>query len=72
MSIKHINIKKMSTFDSQVSKRETIETQIEHTRLSFLDLQSSDQHFSSRGIMIGNHRNNNDNAICIIFIVFKH
>jgi hypothetical protein len=39
----------MSTFDSQVSKREIIETQIEHTRLSFLDRQSSDQNFSSRG-----------------------
>jgi hypothetical protein len=39
----------MSTFDSQVSKREIIETQIEHTGLSFLDRQSSDQHFSSRG-----------------------
>jgi uncharacterized lipoprotein YajG len=47
----------MSTFDSQVSKREIIETQIEHTRLSFLDQQSLDQNFSSRGIMIGNHRN---------------
>ena len=46
----------MSTFDSQVSKREIIEMQIEHTRLSFLDRQSSDQKFSSRGIMIGNHR----------------
>jgi hypothetical protein len=34
-----------------------IETQIEHTRLSFLDRQSSDQNFSSRGIMIGNHQN---------------
>ena len=39
----------MSTFDSQVSKREIIETQIEHTRLSFLYRQSSDQNFSSRG-----------------------
>jgi hypothetical protein len=38
----------MSTFDSQVSKREIIETQTEHTRLSFLDRQSSDQNFSSR------------------------
>jgi hypothetical protein len=37
----------MSTFDSQVSKREII--QIEHTRVSFLDWQSSDQNFSSRG-----------------------
>jgi hypothetical protein len=33
----------MSTFDSQVSKREIIEMQIEHTRLSFLDRQSLDQ-----------------------------
>ena len=47
----------MSTFDSQVSKRETIEMQIEHTRLSFLDRQSSDENFFSRGIMIGNRRN---------------
>jgi hypothetical protein len=38
----------MSTFESQVSKREIIETQIEHTRLSFLDWQSSDQNLSSR------------------------
>ena len=38
----------MSTFDSQVSKREIIETQIEHTRLSFLDRQSSYQIFFSR------------------------
>jgi hypothetical protein len=47
----------MSTFDSQVSKSEIIEMQIEHTHLSFIDRQSSDQNFSSRGIMIGNHRN---------------
>jgi hypothetical protein len=39
----------MSTFDSQVSKREIIEMQIEHTHLSFLDRQSSDKNFSSRG-----------------------
>jgi hypothetical protein len=39
----------MSAFDSQLSKREKIETQIEHTRLAFLDRQSSDQNFSSRG-----------------------
>jgi hypothetical protein len=39
----------MSTFENQVSKREIIETQIEHTRLSFLDRQSSDQNISSRG-----------------------
>ena len=38
----------MSIFESQVSKREIIETQIEHTRLSFLDWQSSDQNLSSR------------------------
>jgi hypothetical protein len=43
----------MSTFDSQVSKRDIIEMQIKHTRLSFLDRQSSDQNFSSRGIIIG-------------------
>ena len=47
----------MSTFDSQVSKREIIEMQIEHTRLSFLDRQSSDQTFFLRGIMIGNRWN---------------
>ena len=41
----------------QVLKREIIEMQIEHTRLSFLDRQSLDQNFSSRGIMIGNHQN---------------
>ena len=40
----------MSTFDSQVSKREIIEMQIEHTLLSFLDWQSSDQNFSLQGI----------------------
>ena len=39
----------MSTFDRQVSKREIIEIQIEHTSLSFLDRQSSDQNFFSRG-----------------------
>ena len=38
----------MSTFYSQVSKREIIEAQIEHTRLSFLDRQSSNQNLSSR------------------------
>jgi hypothetical protein len=30
----------MSTFDSQVSKSEIIEMQIEHTHLSFIDRQS--------------------------------
>jgi hypothetical protein len=39
----------MSIFDSQVSKREIIETQIEHIRLSFLDRQSSDQNPFPRG-----------------------
>jgi hypothetical protein len=38
-------------------KKEIIETQIEHTRLSFLDRQSSDQNFSPHKVMIGNHRN---------------
>ena len=38
----------MSTFDHQVSKREIIELQIEHTRLSFLDRQSSEQIFFTR------------------------
>ena len=33
----------MSTFDSQVSKREIIKTLIKHTRLSFFDRQSSEQ-----------------------------
>ena len=47
----------MSTFDSQDSKREIIEMQIEHARLSFLDQQSSDQNFSPHEVMIGNHRN---------------
>ena len=35
----------MSTFDHQVSKTEIIETQIEHTRLSFLHRQSLDKFF---------------------------
>jgi hypothetical protein len=47
----------MSTFDSHVSKREIVEAQIEHTRLSFLDRQSSNQNLSSRGIIVSNHRN---------------
>jgi hypothetical protein len=29
----------------------------DHTRLSFLDRQSSDQNFFTRGIIIGNHMN---------------
>jgi hypothetical protein len=48
----------MSTFDSQVSKREIIEMQIEHARLYFLDQQSSDRNFSPHKVMIGNHRKN--------------
>ena len=40
----------MSIFDSQVSKREIIETQIEHIPFSFLDRQSSDQNLFPRGI----------------------
>jgi hypothetical protein len=59
----------MSTFDSQVSKKEIIETQIEHTRLSFLDRQSSDQNFSSQG---NDQQSSEHKAICNIFIVFKH
>jgi hypothetical protein len=55
----------MSTFDSQVSKREIIEAQIEHARLSFLDRQSSDQNFSSRGILIGNHRNKTTESLLV-------
>ena len=47
----------MSAFDGRVWKGEMVGMQIEHTRLSFLDRQSSDQNFSSRGIMIGNHQN---------------
>ena len=47
----------MSTFDSQVSKREIIETQIEHTRLSFLDRQSSEQ---SKRKLISLHNNGED------------
>ena len=39
----------MSIFDSQVSKREIIETQIEPIRLSFLHRQSSDQNLFPRG-----------------------
>ena len=47
----------MSTFDSQVSKREIIETQIEHTRLSFLDRHSSDQNNRK---LISLHNNGED------------
>ena len=47
----------MSTFESQVSKREIIETQIEHTRLSFLDRQSSEQNNRK---LISLHNNGED------------
>ena len=47
----------MSTFDSQVSKGEIIETQIEHTRLSFLDRQSSEQNNRK---LISLHNNGED------------
>ena len=55
----------MSTFDSRVSKREIIETQIEHTRLSFLDQQSSDQNFSSRGNDRQSSEQNNQKLISL-------
>ena len=47
----------MSTFDSQVSKREIIEMQIEHTHLSFLDRQSSEQNNRK---LISFHNNGED------------
>jgi hypothetical protein len=47
----------MYTFDSQVSKREIIEMQIEHTRLSFLDRQSSEQNNRK---LISLHNNGED------------
>jgi hypothetical protein len=50
----------MSTFDSQVTKREIIETQIEHTRLSFLDRQSSEQNNRK---LISLHNNGEDETI---------
>jgi hypothetical protein len=55
----------MSTFDSQVSKREIIEMQIKHTRLSFLDRQSSDQNFSSRGNDRQSSEQNNQKLISL-------
>ena len=56
----------MSTFfDSQVSKREIIETQIEHTCLSFLDRQSLDQNFSSRGNDRQSSKKNTRNLISL-------
>ena len=56
----------MSTFDSQVSKWEIIEMQIKHTRLSFLDRQSSDQNFSSRCNDRQSSEQNNRKLITII------
>ena len=47
----------MSNFDSQISKIEIIETQIEHTRLSFLDRQSSQQNNRK---LISLHNNGED------------
>jgi hypothetical protein len=47
----------MSTFDIQVSKREIIKMQIEHTRLSFLDRQSSEQNNRK---LISLHNNGED------------
>jgi hypothetical protein len=55
----------MSTFDSQVSKWEIIERQIEHTRLSFLDRQSSDQNFSSWGNDRQSSEQNNQKLISL-------
>jgi hypothetical protein len=55
----------MSTFDSQVSKREIIEMQMEHTRLSFLDRQSSDQNLSSRGNDQQSSEQNNQKLISL-------
>ena len=56
----------MSTFDHQVSKREIIEMQIEHTHLSFLDRQSSDHNFSSRCNDRQSSEQNNRKLITII------
>jgi hypothetical protein len=47
----------MSILDHQVSKREIIEMQIEHTRLSFLDRQSSEQNNRK---LISLHNNGED------------
>ena len=47
----------MFTFDHQVSKREIIETQIEHTRLSSFDRQSSEQNNRK---LISLHNNGED------------
>ena len=55
----------MSTFDSQVSKRDIIETQIEHTFLSFLDRQSLDQNFSSCGNDLQSSEQNNRKLISL-------
>jgi hypothetical protein len=53
----HQHKNKCLLLTTRFKKGRYMETQIEHTRLSFLDRQSSDQNFSSRGIMIDNHRN---------------
>ena len=47
----------MSTFDSQVSKREILEMQIKHTHLSFLDRQSLEQNNRK---LISLHNNGED------------
>jgi hypothetical protein len=57
ISIKHINIKINVYFRQPGFKKGDNEMQIEHTRLSFLDRQSSEQNFFSRDIVIGNRRN---------------
>ena len=55
----------MSIFDSQVSKRGKFETQIEHTRLSFLDWQSSVQNFFPRGNAWQSSKENNRKLISL-------
>ena len=57
----------MYTFDSQVSKREIIEMQIEHTRLSFLDRQSSEQNNRK---LISLHNNGEDEKHALKFADF--
>ena len=57
ISIKHINIKINVYFWQPGFKKGDNKMQIEHTRLSFLDRQSSEQNFFSRDIVIGNRRN---------------
>ena len=57
ISIKYINIKINVYFWQPGFKKGDNWNANQTPRLSFLDRQSSDQNFSSRGIMIGNHRN---------------